>query len=360
MEGPIIFQFIGEFLDAALKPFISGTVSEVIATFLPVFILIGTIHITMLGYAMGWGYVELPFSNFMKTCGKYLIIGGIALSAAAYTNYIVGSIQGLESGFSQAFAGHDASGSQLSVYQTVDRALGKGWGLGADLWEKAGNRGVRELGMALGEYFNGAIIIVATGLLGIPAGGMIVIAKAALQLMLGIGPFFVVLLIWPATAKFFDSWFGQCMTYVIRIALIAAVTGLAFKGFEGIVAKINLDDPKQNPLFTSLLLITFTLVMFWLLKEANDVAGALAGGANSAALTLRGMATGAATPFRAIANAVNAPSTRRDMESGMMVTAGRTNHMIAGNTMWNPAYRQHVMQNLGKNWGRARGGSIKN
>ncbi|RMO95426.1 hypothetical protein ALQ30_200177 [Pseudomonas syringae pv. persicae] len=150
------------------------------------------------------------------------------------------------------------------------------------------------------------------------------------------------------------------MTYVIRIALISAVLGLAFKGFEGIVSKINLDDPEQNPLFTSLLLITFTLVMFWLLKEANDIAGALAGGANSAALTLRGMAAAAATPFRAIANAVNAPSTRRDMESGMMVTAGRTNHMIAGNTMWNPAYRQHVMQNLGKNWGRARGGSIKN
>ena len=33
-------------------------------------------------------------------------------------------------------------------------------------------------------------------------------------------------------------------------------------------------------------------------------------------------------------------TTRRDMQSGMMVTAGQTNHMIAGHTMWNPAYRQ--------------------
>ena len=33
------------------------------------------------------------------------------------------------------------------------------------------------------------------------------------------------------------------------------------------------------------------------------------------------------------------------MQSGMMVTAGRTNHLAAGNTMWNPAYRQHVLQN---------------
>ncbi len=50
----------------------------------------------------------------------------------------------------------------------------------------------------------------------------------------------------------------------------------------------------------------------------------------------------------------------RDMQSGMMVTGGRLNHLAAGNTMWNPAYRQHVMQNMGKNWGPASGGSINN
>ncbi|MEN5344911.1 hypothetical protein ABE599_14485 [Achromobacter mucicolens] len=42
----------------------------------------------------------------------------------------------------------------------------------------------------------------------------------------------------------------------------------------------------------------------------------------------------------------------------MMVTAGRTNHMIAGNTMWNPTYRHHVLQNMGENWGPATGGSV--
>jgi len=46
------------------------------------------------------------------------------------------------------------------------------------------------------------------------------------------------------------------------------------------------------------------------------------------------------------------------MQSGMMVTAGRTNHMIARNTMWNAAYRQHVLQNMGQNWAPATGGSV--
>lgn len=211
--------------------------------------------------------------------------------------------------------------------------------------------------MAFGEYFNAGIIAVATGLLGIPAGGMIVVAKAGLTIMLGIGPFFLIALMWPATARFFDSWFGQVMTYVLRIALMAAVVGLAFKGFNALINSVDLDS-EQNPLFTSLVLITFTIVMFWLLGEANSVAGQLAGGISSAAVTLRAMVQGAASPIRTAARLMNAPSTRRDMESGMMVTAGRTNHLVAGNTLWNPAYRQHVMQNLGKNWGYAKGGKV--
>ncbi len=355
---PMIFQFIGQFLDAALDPFIGGTVGEVISTFALFFIGCATIHLTLLGYAIGWGYVELPISMFMKTGAKYVFIAALAFNAETYTDWIVGSIHSLETGFTSAFAATGTGNDVISVYKVVDEALGKGWSISADLWEKAGNRGLTELGAMLGEYFNAVIIALATGLLAVPAGGMIVVAKAALTIMLGIGPFFIAMLLWPATAKFFDSWFGQVMTYIMRIALIAAVIGLAFKGFTALINSVDLNSD-QNPLFTSLVLITFTVVMFWLLTEANNVAGQLAGGISSAALTLRGMTQGAMSPIRGIANAINGPTTRRDMQSGMMVTAGRANHLIAGNTMWNPAYRQHVMQNLGKNWGKASGGNLK-
>lgn len=42
-----------------------------------------------------------------------------------------------------------------------------------------------------------------------------------------------------------------------------------------------------------------------------------------------------------------------------MVTARRANHLISGNTIWNPAYRKQVISNMGKNWGKKQGGSIK-
>ncbi|WP_223850483.1 hypothetical protein [Bordetella hinzii] len=86
-------------------------------------------------------------------------------------------------------------------------------------------------------------------------------------------------------------------------------------------------------------------------QEKNGLSARRAGGIAFDAVRFRSMAQG-------IGNVVNPKTTRRDMQSGMMVTAGRTNHMIAGNTMWNPAYRQHVLHNMGKNWGPATGGSV--
>ena len=82
-------------------------------------------------------------------------------------------------------------------------------------------------------------------------------------------------------------------------------------------------------------------------------------GVATAGTTLRQMAQGAVAPGAAIHNAVNPVTTRRDMQSGMMTTARAANHWVAGNTMWNPAYRQNLRDNLGKNWGPASGGKVK-
>ncbi|EGH70928.1 type IV secretion system protein, partial [Pseudomonas syringae] len=159
----------------------------------------------------------------------------------------------------------------------------------------------------------------------------------------------------PATQRYFDSWLGQVMTYIFRIALMATVLSLAIVIFNNLVSAVDLESD-QNTLYTSLLLIGATVVLARLLDEMNTVSGQLAGGMSLATLTFGRMVAGATSPLRVAGNTINRQSTRRDMQSGMMVTGGRLNHLAAGNTMWNPAYRQHVMQNMGKNWGPAAGG----
>lgn len=68
--------------------------------------------------------------------------------------------------------------------------------------------------------------------------------------------------------------------------------------------------------------------------------------------------TGTAGALRQAGNAINPTSVRRDLTTGMMASGSRMEHLMAGNTVLNPAYRQALRENLGRNWGSSRGGSM--
>ena len=144
MDGPAIFQFIGGLLDTALGSFISVTASSVITAFTLFSVGCATLYLTIMGYMIGWGYVEQPLSNFLKTCLKLVFISAFALNADMYSEWIVGGLQSLQTGFAAAFAGTDSSTQPDSVYQVVDSALGKGWGIAADLWDTMWNPAYRQ------------------------------------------------------------------------------------------------------------------------------------------------------------------------------------------------------------------------
>ncbi len=354
MPGPTLFRFIGDSIDTALATYVTTVSSSVATTFISVAIGFTSLYYVMLAYMIMLGRVESPWSNFMLSAGKFALIGSFAVSASTYGTWIVESIRGLETGLTAAFSGANGINT-TSVYQVVDDSIGKGWGVSADLWEKAGNRGWTEIGMAIGEYINAIIIALATIIIAIPAGAMIVVAKTVLSIMLGIGPLFIMLLMWPLTKQFFDRWFGVVMTALFQIALLAAVLSFAMMAFTAYVDPVDLESD-QNILFISLQLTVIAVVMSYILASVNSYASQLGGGVATASITFGQFVRGAINPISSVARTINAPSTRRDMQSGMMVTGGRLNHLAAGNTMWNPAYRQHVIQNMGKNWGRARGG----
>ncbi|MFP3758061.1 type IV secretion system protein, partial [Cupriavidus sp. SIMBA_020] len=92
-----------------------------------------------------------------------------------------------------------------------------------------GKRRWYEIGMVFWDLLNALIIYAATLIIAIPAGAMVIVAKIMLTLMLGIGPFFIAMLMFPVTAKWFDSWFGQVMTYIMQIALVTTVLGMGIK-----------------------------------------------------------------------------------------------------------------------------------
>lgn len=365
MDDPMIFQFIGTSITNGMDAYVNSTAPAIIAKVTATAVLLTTVYYAYLGYLIIFGKIQGSMGTILLSAGKFAIIAAFALNAGFYLDNVAGGVRDLETGLTQAFAGQQGA-PPANVYAMIDESVRQGWTLSGEAWESAGNRGLTEMGMMFGEYFVAIVIAVATMVLAIPGGAMIIVAKTLLELLLGIGPLFVMFLMWTPTRGFFDRWFGSIMTTILTIALISAVLAFALKMFGIVVSATDINSSANSPFFAALRLIFITIVMLILLYEVKSHAAGLAGGMSSAAITLSNMAAGTARALsspanaaRAVASVANPISTRRDLQSGMMSTAGRLNHLVAGNTMWNPAYRQNVRQNMGKNWGRATGGTVR-
>lgn len=353
MPDPGIFQFIGESVDAALISFVMATAAEVIAAIMPIATLGVTIYFAIMGYMMIAGRLQNPAGAVMIQGVKFVAISALALSVSGYNTWVVDVIRGLEDGLASAFAG-TAGAAPMSVYATIDTTLGQGWDIAADLWEQAGNRGLTEIPMAIGEYVNAIVIGISTLIVGLPAGAMIVVAKATLTLLLGIGPLFVMCLMFPVTAKWFEQWFAQVMTAIMTIALVAAVAAFMMKIFAAFIGTVDITG-EQNTLFTALSLSVLSIVILLLLYRVGGLAAGLAGGMSAAAITFGQMAVGAGSVAgmpgrlgRGANDMLNPVSNRLDPRTGLQTSSRRLEHVAMGRSVFvpNPAYRNALQERL--------------
>ena len=156
-----------------------------------------------------------------------------------------------------------------------------------------------------------AILYAATLIIAIPAGAMVFVAKIMLTLMPGIGPLFMAMLTFPVTARWFDSWFGQVMTYIMQIALVTTVLGMGMEFFSALTAMV-LAATTDYSIATMLEILIVTGVTLFLLQRDYEAASHLAGGVSSAGITLRQVSQAAASP---VTQVLNRRTTRRDMRS---------------------------------------------
>lgn len=357
---PMIFQFIGETVTNATNAFVVPAASSLMFA-LQMLVLTGvTLYITMTGYAISTGAVESAFWTFVKQCLKIVIIAFFALTADGYIAGVMVAISGLEEGLSQAM--NITGNAPQSIYQILDQSLGKGFEIVGLCFQKADEAGWN-FGSVLGWAIAGIVVAAGTVLVSMLGGAIIIVAKFSLAVMLALGPLFIVSLMFPPTARFFDSWFSQVINYVLTIVIMAIIMTFAMKAYDAFIVSADFSgDGESNPMFAALQIGALTGVLCWIILQAGGMASGLAGGVSMAAMGIRHImspVTGGLGAAKGVGNMANPMSTRRDMQSGMMVTARRANHLVAGNTMMNPAYRQHVTSNMAKNWGKAKGGSAK-
>ena len=361
MDDPMVFQFIGQTVTNATDAFVTPAAQKVMFG-IQMMILTGvTLYITLTGYGIMTGAVQSPMSTFLKQSTKIAIIAVFALTVDGYVTGVMGAFAGLEEGLASFLSGTPDTAGPTSIYAVLDQSLGKGFELVGQCFQKADEAGY-SIGSALGWSIAGIVVGTGTVIVALLGAAVVIVAKFAIAIMFAVGPLFIACLMFPITARFFDSWFGQTLHHTIVVVMVAVVMTFSMKAFNTFIEGADMSGSGDaNPLFAALQIGALCGVLYKLVRETGQMASGLAGGISSAALMLHDLAspvTGGLSAGRGVANMVNPMSTRRDLQSGMMVTARRSNHLLAGNTMWNPAYRQHVLTNLGRNWGKATGGKV--
>jgi type IV secretion system protein VirB6 len=358
-----IFQSIGGTIDNVTQTFVTQVSADVITMITPWAISGVSLFVTFYGYMIIVGKIQEPFYDFLIKCVKIILISSFALNASNYLEWIVGTFQGFEASLMSAING----GHYTNFYQTLDHSLGKGMALVNGCFQQASNTSVWEIGtlirwccVALSLLFSFALIVVMGGII-------IIMTSVLLKILFAIGPLFILCLLWPLTARFFDQWFSQTMTYLFKIALASLVISLAVTIFDTLVSKLNFNQSnEQSALLVSFELLVGCGILYAVVKSVVQIAGQLGSGLATGVMGVAQLASAAATPLRMASsigrtaqNALDPVRTRRDMQSGMMSTARRSNHLVAGNTILNPAYRQALRENLGKYWGKSKGGTVR-
>jgi type IV secretion system protein VirB6 len=293
----MIFQWIGESVESALRKVSEDAIGNTIVMITHTAVLMTTLYYVIMGYMIMSGSVQKPLPDFIKSGIKFIIISSVALAAGRYSTWIGESLEGMSNGIASAW-----SSTPGTSYAILDETLNKMFDKGFILWKKASALGWSQIGSALALDFEAMVIWGAALVVTLPAAAMIIAAKGILLLLIGVGPFFVVALMFPVTSKWFDAWFGQAMTQIFTIAFICMIASAAMTIVLEMVDKY--DPETDSHLANCFKLFGICILLLWLMYRAGNLGAALGGGVASSAITLGGMAAAAA----GMASAVTAPA----------------------------------------------------
>lgn len=350
----MLFQFVGETVENAINAFVSPAATSVMNV-VGGSVLIGvTLYLAITGALIIAGYLSNPFWDVVKQCVKIAFIGAIALSAGNYMDWVVGGINGIQEGLAGAM---NTSAPTGTIYQTLDNSLNQAFDLVGECLQRS-HEAKFNVGAAISWWSSGAIIGIGALFFTFVGGAIVITAKFALAVLFALGPFFIACLMFPVTARFFDTWFAQAMNYTFTIVVVAVFTQFGIAAFDQFVSDADVGGTNE-PAFAALQILGVAGVLSWLLFQVGSFASGLAGGLSLASISIRQMASPVTSTARTVAGGIsgtagflNKGSNRLDPKTGLQTQSSRLEHIAMGRTILNPAYQRAVLDHAKEGWGK--------
>jgi len=261
------FQTFWTWLNTELASYIGDNTARVAAILEPAIVTLGTLYVMVWGYLQLTGRIEEPLVAGLKRIVTLAVVFGVALHLWLYNTLLVDTFYDAPTEFAAAVVG---AGDPVQV---IDAIWDKGGTVADQLFRDGSGFNVGHLGYMLA----GVVVWVLVGLLCIYTMFLLALSSVALSVLLALGPFFIALLLFDTTRRFFDLWLAQLANYAlitIFTVMVAALLLHLVVSYSQQTAALGAGMKIVDAL--NMLLVSGLVFLF--MRQVMPIAAGLAGG----------------------------------------------------------------------------------
>ncbi len=293
------WSFYQTFSQQILEPFSFLTqIAQVLVTLvMPIIGAVLVIKVMVYGYEVLRGQVsqnvllEVAFRNI-----RPMLVISIALAGGAYAANVVPMVEELRTTLTSLFTQAPAANSYAALDMSMDKAMQTFDIMLDDAWENHIRLGVTETDLT------GFMMIACAGLMlvslllySIVAAAQLLVIDVMLKVLLAIGPLFIAAFVFPATARFFDSWLTTVLKYIVTAALIMLVVGMGNGILDNYANKMLASAGLMNYVKVAAYSIAAAGLLVYFTLKIPALAGDMLGGAGISVFSPASAAAPAAT-----------------------------------------------------------------
>lgn len=261
------FATFWSWLNGQLANYIGDNTARLASALEPTLVTLATM------YVMGWGYLHLmgrieePLVTGLKRVAVIALILGIGLHLWLYNAVIVDTFYNAPAQLAAAVVG---AGDPVA---TIDSIWESGGTVASNLWDKGSTWATASIGF----FLAGAIVYCLMGMLCVYAMFLIALSNVALAVLLALGPFFVAMLFFDATRRYFSAWLGQLANYALITILTVMVAALLLHIVQSYAAQTA---ARGAAILTvdALNMILVAVLVFLVMRQIMPIASGLVGG----------------------------------------------------------------------------------
>ena len=260
------FETFWSWLNGQLATYIGDNTARLAATLEPTVIALATIYVMVWGYLQLTGQLEEPVIAGLKRIIVLAVVLGVALRLWLYNSVIVDTFYAAPAALAAAVVG------TTTPVATIDAIWESGGAVADFLWNKGG-----VFGGDFGFYLAGVAVWLLMGLLCVYTMFLIALSSIASAVLLALGPFFTVMLLFNSTRRYFEAWIAQLATYAL-ITILTVLLGALLLQIVNSYAAQTAARGAAIVTVDALNMVLIAALVFLLMRQVMPIAGALAGG----------------------------------------------------------------------------------